>query len=321
MSMGGRGNKAIGTINRRSFLKTAAVAGAGIAAASALSWPSVASMTENDTGQKGKSQIGPFDQLKVCGDELERFAWLRTSPVALKMLKNEREIPQGAVRPKKDRGEHLALCQVLALARRQGTTLAMFIEDHWCFEPIISLGLVKPPDSYLDGSTSYPTFIRDKAAAAQNAQEAPRFPYGEYEGLVCGPLKNVNFEPDMVLIYCNTGQLRYLLLALRYNKGYQVTSTFDPIGSCSIAIVPTIKNSECQIVVPDPGEYERAMTGEDEMILTIPRKLLDDLMLGIRHLEETVGGYKKFTYVVRPDFPQPPFYQEYFKMWGLDAPE
>ena len=321
MSMAGGGNKTIGTINRRNFLKTAAIAGAGIAAASALSWPSVASMAENDTDQKGKPQIGPFNQLKVCGEELERFAWLSTSPIALKMLKSEREIPQGAVRPKKDRGEHLALCQALALARRQGTTLAMFIEDHWCFEPIISLGLVKPPDSYLDGSTSYPTFIRDKAAAAQNAQEAPRFPYGEYEGLVCGPLKNVNFEPDMVLIYCNTGQLRYLLLALRYNKGYQVTSTFDHKGSCSIAIVPTIKTREGQIVVPDPGEYERAMTGEDEMILTIPRKLLDDLMLGIRHLEETVGGYKKFTYVVRPDFPQPPFYQEYFKMWGLDAPE
>ena len=32
-------------------------------------------------------------------------------------------------------------------------------------------------------------------------------------------------------------------------------------------------------------------------------------------------GYRRFNYPVQPDFQQPPFYQEYFKKWGLDAPK
>ncbi|MGB9920646.1 MAG: DUF169 domain-containing protein [Moorellales bacterium] len=310
------------TMTRREFLRTTALAGAVAAGAGALTWSPVAALAQGPAEKKeGKKPVGSIDELRTWGEELEKLVWLRTTPIALKMLKSEREVPEGAIRPKKDRGEHLALCQALAVARRQGLTLAMFIEDHWCFEPIISLGLVRPPDSYLQGLTSYPFLIGDKAAAARHAQNAPRLPYGEYRGLVCGPLKTVNYEPDLIMIYCNTGQLRHLLLAIRYKDAYEVTSTFDPIGSCTRAIVPPLLTGECQIAVPDPGDYERAMAGEDEMILTVPRKRLEDLMLGLHHLDKTLGGYKHFTYVMRPDFPQPPFYQEYFKMWGLDAPK
>ena len=42
-----------------------------------------------------------------CGQELERRLILKTSPIAIKMLESEKEIPDGAIRPKKDRG-HLA---------------------------------------------------------------------------------------------------------------------------------------------------------------------------------------------------------------------
>jgi uncharacterized protein (DUF169 family) len=41
------------------------------------------------------------------GEELERRLILKTSPVAVKMLISEVDIPVGAVRPKQDRG-HLA---------------------------------------------------------------------------------------------------------------------------------------------------------------------------------------------------------------------
>ena len=66
---------------------------------------------------------------------------LRTYPIAIKMLKSESEIPEGSVRPKKDLGEHYSTCQAFGIVRHRGTKLAMFIEDHWCFEPIIGYGL------------------------------------------------------------------------------------------------------------------------------------------------------------------------------------
>lgn len=42
------------------------------------------------------------------GEELETLLRLQTSPIAVKMLETEEEIPQDAFRPKKERGEHYA---------------------------------------------------------------------------------------------------------------------------------------------------------------------------------------------------------------------
>lgn len=210
--------------------------------------------------------------------------------------------------------------------------ITVFIEDHWRFEPIIGLGLVEPPQSFLDGMTAG-FFISDPEAAAKHAQEAPRLPYEQYQGsgMVFGPAATVNFSPDLVMTYCNSGQLRFLLLALGYKEGYMVNSEFYAIGSCTRAAVPPLLTHEASITVPDPGERDRAMTGEDMMILTLPamawpvskghkRNLFEDLMYGINTLSNWLPYKTSFSPSMQPNFRQPPFYEAYFADWGLDPP-
>ncbi len=139
--------------------------------------------------------------------------------------------------------------------------------------------------------------------------------------MVLAPLNTADFEPDLTMIYCRPGQLRHLLLALRHLHGTQVTSTFDPIGSCIHSIVPSFLYGECQISVPDPGDYERAGAEEDEIVLTVPTGRLKELMDGLYHFEEIGMGYRYFNIPMHGDFKQPPFYEEYFKQWGLDGPK
>jgi uncharacterized protein (DUF169 family) len=254
------------------------------------------------------------------GADLEQMLCLRTYPIAIKLLRSEAEVPEGAVRPKKDLGEHYAVCQAFSLARRQGMTMAMFLEDHWCFEPIISYGLVEPPADYLDGLTNS-FFIADKEAAAKHGRDMTRLPVGEYPGMAIGPLKDADFEPDLVMIYCNPAQLRHLLLCLRYLHGTTVTSTLDPIGSCVHSVVPSFLNGDCKVTVPDPGDYERAGAGDEEMVLTVPMSRLQELMEGVYPFEEIVMPFRKFRLSMHPDFKQPPFYEEYFRQWGLDGPK
>jgi uncharacterized protein (DUF169 family) len=302
-------------ITRRDFIKETAVTGTVVAASDAL-----AELAHAESAQAGGQGSPSLETFNTYGADLEKMLLLRTYPIAIKMLKSEAEIPQGSIRPKKDRGEHYAMCQAFAVARRQGMTLAMFLEDHWCFEPIISYGLVETPKDYLDGFTNA-FFIADKDVAAKHAREMHRIPYGQYAGMVFGPLKTAKFIPDLTMIYSNTAQLRHLLLALRYKNGYQVTSTIDPIGSCVHSVVPSLLKGECWITVPDPGDYERAAAQEDEMILTVPTKRLQELMDGLYHFDKSNMPFRRFNYSLYTDFQQPPFYEEYFKKWGLDPPK
>jgi uncharacterized protein (DUF169 family) len=260
-------------------------------------------------------------KLNRYGEDLERLLLLRTSPIALKMLEKEEDIPEGAIRPKRDRGIHLAQCQAFAMSRRQRATVAMLKEDNWCWGPLIGYGLVEPPDFFLEGQIFYPHMVANLEAAKNLAKKFPRFEYGKYVGIVSAPLKTANFEPDLVMTYSNTSQLRSLLLAMKYKEGYQVTSTFDPIDSCVFSVVPVILTGQCQITLPDPGDYERALAGEDEIIFSVPRDKMEDLMLGLRHFEERGLGYTHFIQEMRPDFPQPEFYKKLFKQWGLDVEE
>lgn len=67
--------------------------------------------------------------LSEYGSELYERLRLKTYPIGVKMLSREEDISQGAVRPKKGLGCHLATCQGFALSRRKGTSLVMLKED------------------------------------------------------------------------------------------------------------------------------------------------------------------------------------------------
>ncbi len=249
------------------------------------------------------------------GEDLEKKLGLRTSPIAVKMLAREEDIPEGAVRPKKDWGEHFAQCQAFAMSRRQGASIAMTKEDNWCWGPLVGYGM--------EGfSEEFPTFmfmIEDEEAARTHRKEFPCLERGKYVGIVSAPLKSSNFEPDLVLIYSNTAQLRSMLMAVKIKEGHMITSQFDPIDSCVYSVVPVMLSGQYRITLPDPGEYERAMAGEDEIILSVPRDKIEELMSGLNRFEEKGMGYKQLNMELQPDFPRPDFYREVFRMWGLDV--
>ncbi len=238
------------------------------------------------------------------GEELERSLLLKTSPIAVKMLEKESDIPAGAIRPKKDRGYHLAQCQAFAMSRRQGMTIAMLKEDHWCWAPLLAYGMVEDPHHpIVDALTSF-----------------PRFELGKYIGMVTGPLKSVNFEPDMVLIYCNTAQLRDMIGIVKFQEKTTVKSEFDPIDSCVYSVVPVIKDGQYRITLPDPGEYSRAFAGDDEIIFSVPKEKIEKIAEGVKRSAEMKRSPNDWSHLIlRPDFPRPDFYKELFRKWGLDV--
>ena len=129
--------------SRREALKLGVGTAALGVAGSAIS----AAATESTPNPQEVKQMSTISEFNKYGEELEKILILRTSPIAVKMLEKEADIPKGAIRPKKDRGYHLAQCQAFALSRREGMTVAMLKEDNWCPTSVIAYGLEKKPES------------------------------------------------------------------------------------------------------------------------------------------------------------------------------
>jgi uncharacterized protein (DUF169 family) len=236
-----------------------------------------------------------------CGEELERLMLLRTSPLAVKMLEKESDIPAGAVRPYRDRGIHLAQCQAFALSRRQKETIAMLKEDNWCFAALIAYGLVdKPKDPELQRFLGFPTFPRDK-----------------YIGIVSAPLRTANFEPDVVIIYSNTAQLRNMLLPFHFGGEEELVDYHFFPPACAYQVIPVMNNGKLMVTLPDPGDYHRALAAEDEIILSVPAARMLKMLEGVKEVEKGDFAYSRANMYMLNDFPQPEFYQMLFKRWGL----
>ncbi len=262
-------------------------------------------------------------QYNKLGEELEKLLLLRYAPIAIKLLKTEEDIPEGAIRPKRDLGEHLALCQTYAMVRRQRKSIVMLKEDHWCVWPLIGFGLVEfsQGTSYYDKAVTA-NFIEDPHKARAFFETSyPRLEEGSNIGLALAPLDMANFIPDMILVYLKPAQLRSALMSIKYKSGALLEVKLDSVDSCVHSTIPLIKDGNYKITVPDPGEYERGLTDEDEMILSVPADKLHDLVAGLTLLSNVGFGYKQLHMELKTDFPRPQFYDDLFKMWGLDTGE
>jgi uncharacterized protein (DUF169 family) len=257
-------------------------------------------------------------ELKVyqeCGEEIERRLRLKTFPLALRLLENEEDIPEGAKRPLRDFGRHLSLCQVLQMSRREGKIMAMLAEDHWCFEPVVGYGLGEPPEYFLEGHNRYPRDVETLAAGKNYALEFPRLEVGKYIGIASAPLRATNFEPEVVMTYCDSTQLCLLLLAREYKEGYNLKCALSGHAACVYGVIPALQGGECQVAVPCRGDRYRAMAGDEEMIFTVPRGKLESVMLGLRRIEAT-GSKLPQGYSLLPEYPLQKCYKDIAGMMG-----
>jgi len=57
------------------------------------------------------------------------------------------------------------------------------------------------------------------------------------------------------------------------------------------------------------------------MIFTVPAGNMKEFMDGVYRYDKMGMGYRSYGRDLRGDFQQPPFYQDYFRKWGLDTPK
>jgi uncharacterized protein (DUF169 family) len=255
--------------------------------------------------------------LHKYGREIDRRLRLQTLPLAVKLLEKEEDIPEAAQRPLKDLGHRVMACQGFAISRRGEVTVAMLKEDMYCFEPVVGYGIEKPPQYFLDGYNRFPGDVKTLEAGSNYAREFPRLEYGKYIGVVSAPLTTTNFEPDVVMIYCNTEQLSLLLLARESKDGYNLKCSLSSHAACVYSVVPVMQSGNCHVAIPCRGDRYGAMAKDFEMIFTAPKEKLEDLLLGLRYVEKHGGSKLPRGYQMQAEGLLPEVYGEIGKMLGM----
>ncbi len=240
-------------------------------------------------------------EYQKCGADLERLLLLKTSPISVKMLESEADIPEGAFRPKRDKNIHYAQCQAFALSRREKMTVAMLAADNWCFAPPIAYGLVDRPDN--------PEFAF--------FTDFPRFERGRYIGIVSAPLRSAEFEPDVVIMYSTPAQMRNFLQPMHFGRRTDevICNFFPPV--CSQAVVTVMETDKVLVAVPDPGEAMRACPADEEIITSIPGGKIKGIIDALRDMYEKNAGHVRLPILMQADYEQPPMYQALFRQWGI----
>jgi hypothetical protein len=106
-----------------------------------------------------------------------------------------------------------------------------------------------------------------------------------------------------------------LLLSLKVEDVPQVSGHYFP-PSCGWMVVEPMKTGKYWVVMPDPGEYQRALTEEGDMIFSIPQNKMPSLMTGLK--QGGMFSYRDHAMAMLPDFERPQFYVDLFKGWGLE---
>lgn len=120
----------------------------------------------------------------------------------------------------------------------------------------------------------------------------PRLPEGLYDRIILAPLDKAEFEPDVIMVYCNPGQAARLIQGAVYCQGEPVTSTASGRCACvSEIVVPYLKKGY-SFTVPGAGEKVFALTADDEMIFSLHASKIDELIEGLATTHKSgIGRY------------------------------
>lgn len=257
-------------------------------------------------------------EYRRLGAELSRLLTLRYSPIALRLIYDESEIPEGSIRPSRDKGGHLAMCQAFAMVRRERRAVTLLRDDHWCVWPLVSYGLVDLQDEDIEYMGKMLFFSEPEKGVEFLRSGYPRLKTERRpSGFTLAPLEETGFVPDIISVYCRPAQVRSILMAVRFETGEMLRLSLDSVDSCVHSTIPVLNGQDFNLTVPDAGEYERALTDEDELIFTLRGEKLAAVVKNLELLSQSGFGYRELAMGLQYDTPRPEFYNTMFEKWGL----
>lgn len=216
--------------------------------------------------------------------KLEELLRLRTFPVALKLLAEEKDLEKiGKLR----RPAHPVLfCQLVSAVRTYGMTLGAIEEDFLSPACPAMLGLAERPDYVMDGRFKAAFWFASQKDGAKFERCFPVIPFGRFKAVALAPLKQENLDPEMVLLYGTPAQMILVINGLQWQDYEPFQFSCVGEGACADAIARCYISQKPSLAIPSYGERTYGHVAEDELSMAIPARSLEKIIGGLEGLAQ-----------------------------------
>jgi uncharacterized protein (DUF169 family) len=233
---------------------------------------------------------------------------LKTLPLAVKFMKGHENFPDKTRRPSRDLGKRITICQAVSMARLYGWTIGLTKEDLICVPAMIAFGFSGAEDvkSTLGELFCEVGFHPEAAAAEQEADSMCKFDNDQYPAVMIAPLSKGLFNPDTAVFYGNPAQIMRLSQAVIHACGRRIAGNFGGKVECTEYLIAPFKTANPRMAIPGLGDRIFSMTQDEELVLSIPGKLLVPMYQSLNVVGKKVGlRYPVPSYLnYQPEFPR-----------------
>jgi uncharacterized protein (DUF169 family) len=237
--------------------------------------------------------------LKNAARTISKYLKVQTYPLGLKFYPDRQDLPQSIRRPNVF-GVKMAICQINTIARKWGWSFAVTPEDINCVAALMSFGWgdldeASNKEEELINFRINAGYLKDREAAIKNMEktsslmEEKKF---SAKALIVSPLDAIAVQdPDVVLIYGNPAQMARMIQSMIYVEGGVIESWASIGASCVREMIAPMVEKKAGYVIPGRGARQLGMTGDDEMVFTMPAGKLENFLTGLKETHDKGTKY------------------------------
>jgi uncharacterized protein (DUF169 family) len=224
---------------------------------------------------------------KEYADVMKRVMKLRYEPVAVRLVRENEEYPEGYSEP----AEQQSHCQSIFRAK-DGACFKMPLECHNCMVGASALGMIDTSDKIKSGEFHAGIGIHDSSdAAAKMICDRKIVPFKTKGTVVC-PLKDANFEPDVIAIDDIPERIYWIVPLATAEKGGRLEFSTSPFQcACEDVVSMPVCTGKPNVSLGCFGCRKKTDMKADELACGIPYAMIPGF---VEHLKKyDVGVMQK----------------------------
>jgi len=209
------------------------------------------------------------------------------APVGVKLLTKP---PDGLARLEKS----MALCEMLRTAQ-EGNSFFAAAADHTCEAGQYVLGQADISGPFVSGEFGAGLKIFDSPRSASRLYlHIPKIGRGVVDYVAFAPLKQLRFDPDLLILIADTHQTEIVLRAMSYWSGNIWVSKTSPAIGCAWIFSYPFLTGELNYFVTGLGHgmKRRDLFPQGRQLISIPFDLMTSLLQTLEEMPWVLPAYK-----------------------------